>query len=90
MILKYSPGQKLKLNKRCVLAGTVPSNSLGYHHAVLVLGEGDEYAGDGVLEEGTEVLLIDYARHGTETAVNPLINVRGKLAVCHQKHLDLP
>ena len=62
---KFAPGQKVRFNKRCVLSNRVPKNSKGYTHAVLVPKEGDAYAGDAVVERGTEAVIIDYASHGT-------------------------
>jgi hypothetical protein len=88
MLVKFAPGQKVRFNKRCVLSPRVPRNSKGYSHAVLVPKEGDKYTGDGVVEKGTEGVVVDYASHGTATADAPIIAVLGKRARCHPAHLD--
>lgn len=88
MMLKYAPGQKVRFNKRCVLAPTVPKNSSGYECAVLVSKEGDPYTGAGVIEKGAEAVLVDYASHGTATTDVPILLVHGRRARCHPMHLD--
>jgi hypothetical protein len=88
MMPKFAPGQKVRFNKRAVLAPTVPKNSSGYHFAVLIPKDGDAYTGAGVINKGTEAIVVDYASHGTATADVPIISVLGKLARCHQIHLD--
>jgi hypothetical protein len=88
MRTKLALGQKVRFNKRCVLAPTVPKNSGGYSFAVLIAKEGDAYTGAGVIEKGTETVVVDYASHGTATADVPVVNVAGRLARCHQAHLD--
>jgi hypothetical protein len=88
MQTKLALGQKVRFNKRCVLSPRVPRNSKGYSHAVLVPKEGDKYIGDGVVEKGTEAVVVDYASHGTATADVPIVSVLGKRARVHPAHLD--
>lgn len=88
MNTKFAHGQKVRFNKRCVLAPTVPRNAKAYTHAVLVPREGDSYTGAGVIEKGTEVLVVDYASHATGVADAPLVRVLGKIARCHPTHVD--
>lgn len=88
MVPKFAPGQKVRFNRRCVLSPRVPKNSQGYTHAVLIHEEGEEYTGSGVIEKGTEAVVVDYASHGTQTSDTPIIRVLGVNARCHQKHLD--
>ena len=88
MKARFTIGQTVRLNKRCVLSGTVPRNSKGYTHAVLVSGEGDHYKGEGLLEPGTEAEVIDYVSHGTGTQDYPVLMIKGKAAVCNEHHLD--
>lgn len=85
---KFALGQKVRFNKKCVLAPTVPKNSSGYKYAVLVTKDGDAYTGAGIIEKGTEAAVVDYASHGTSTSDVPIVRVQGKLARCHQFHLD--
>jgi hypothetical protein len=85
---KLALGQKVRFNKKCVLAPTVPKNSGGYSFAVLIHKDGDAYTGAGMIEKGTETFVVDYASHGTATSDVPVVRVLGKLARCHQSHLD--
>ena len=84
---KFAPGQRVKFNFRCVLAGNVQRHSGGYTHAVLRLADDDKYPGDGVIEPGPQATIVDYASHGTGSADNPIVRVLGKLARCHQDNL---
>jgi hypothetical protein len=88
MMTKLAVGQKVRFNKRGVLSPTVPKNSKGYKYAVLIPLAGDEYEGDGVIEKGTEAVVVDYATHGTATADMPIVRVLGKNARVHAAHLD--
>ena len=88
MMTKLALGQKVRFNKKCVLAPTVPKNSGGYSYAVLIAKDDDKYTGAGIIEKGTEAFVVDYASHGTSTADVPVVRVLGKLARCHQAHLD--
>lgn len=88
MMPKLALGQKVRFNKRCVLSPRVPKNSNGYTHAVLVPKADDAYVGAGVVEKGTEAVVVDYASHGTVTSDVPVVRVRGVLARCHQVHLE--
>jgi hypothetical protein len=89
MITKLAPGQKVRFNKRVVLSPSVPKNSKGYSHAVLVVQGDDEYKGAGVVEKGTEAVVVDYASHGTSTSDVPIVRVLGVNARCHPAHLDV-
>ena len=82
-------GETVRFKQRCVLSGTVPKNSRGYTHAVLELHDGDEYKGQGVIEPGTEAEVIDYVSHGTGTRDYPLLSVLGKVAVCHDRFIEI-
>ena len=85
---RLAPGQKVRFNKRCVLSARVPKNAGGYTHAVLVTQEGDKYEGEGVIEKGTEAVVVDYASHGTQTTDTPIVRVLGVNARVHAVHLD--
>ncbi len=81
-------GQRVRFNKRCVLASNVPKHSQNYELTALVSQEGDAYQGEGVVEPGTMAVVVDYAVHGTGSTTNPVVRVNGKLARVHQNHLD--
>lgn len=84
----YANGQRVRFNKRCALAPNVPRHSQDYKYTALVLGEGDHYQGDGVIEPGTPAVIVAYASHGTGSVLNPIIRVKGKLVRVHQNHID--
>ncbi len=85
---QFAPGQKVSFNKRCVLSPNVPRNAQGYTHMALVLQDGDEYLGEGIIEKGTRAFVAHYASPGTGSSDYPVVRVQGKLAGCHQIHLD--
>ena len=89
MATPYALGQRVRFNKRCVLAANVPKHSQGYQLTALVSGEGDAYQGEGVIEPGTVAVVVDYAVHGTGATTNPVVRVNGRLVRVHPKHLDL-
>lgn len=84
-----SLGQRVRFNKRLVLASNVPKHSQNYELTALVAKEDDAYEGEGIIEAGTQGVVVDYAAHGTGTASNPVVRVKGRLARVHQNHLDL-
>jgi hypothetical protein len=88
MKTKIAVGTRVRFNKRCVLSSRVPKNSKGYTHAVLVPLEGDAYEGAGVIEKGTEAVVVDYASHGTAVADMPIVRVKGLNARVHLAHID--
>jgi hypothetical protein len=88
MAIPYALGQRVRFNKRCVLAANVPKHSQGYKLTALVSEEGDAYQGEGVIELGTLAVIVDYAAHGTGTSTNPVVRVGGRLVRVHPKHLD--
>lgn len=89
MYAKLAIGQRVRFNKRCVLSERVPKNSNDYKFAVLVPKEGDNYQGAGVIEKGTEAVVVHYASHGTVTADVPIVDIKGRLARVHVAHLEL-
>ena len=88
MATPFALGQRVRFNKRCVLASNVPKHSGSYQFTALVSQEGDAYTGDGVIEAGTQAVIVDYAVHGTGSTTNPVVRVNGRLARVHPKHLD--
>jgi hypothetical protein len=89
MATPHAIGQRVRFNKRCVLAKNVPKHSQGYQLTALVSEEGDAYQGEGVIDAGTVAVIVAYAVHGTGTSTNPVVRVNGKLVRVHPKHLDL-
>ena len=85
---KYATGQKVRFTRRCVLASNVPANSQGYKHTALRLHEGDTYDGEGIVERGTEAIVVDYASHGTNSSTYPVLRVKGRLATTHPTNLE--
>ena len=88
MSAPYSIGQRVRFNKRCVLASNVPKHSQNYDFTALVSSEDDQYQGDGIIEKGTAAVVIDFAAHGTGTATNPIVRVAGRKARVHPNHIE--
>ena len=85
---KFATGQKVRFTRRCVLASNVPQNSRGYAHTALRVGEDDHYDGDGIVEAGTQAVIVEYASHGTNSTSYPVVRVRGRLASTHPTNLE--
>ena len=88
MATPFALGQRVRFNKRCVLARNVPKHSGTYQYMALVSEEGDKYQGEGVIEPGTVAVVVDYAVHMTGSTTNPVVKVNGRLTRVHQNHLD--
>ena len=85
---KYAMGQRVRFVRRCVLASNVPDNSNGYTYAALRLGDEDEYDGEGIIEPGTQAVVVSYASHGNQATDSPVVRVKGHLARTHQTNIE--
>ena len=81
-------GQRVKFNKRCALNPNVPKNSGNYHFIALLVAEDDKFEGDGIIEAGTNAVIVDFAAHGTQTRTDPIVKVAGRRVRVAGRHLD--